>query len=331
MTLVHNWFIIDMVMCMLFVIYGTERMLMEQRLLKLKKQYQCTTELMNYSQYDLNKDNMEDVLEDIMMPPFLSDHKIVVITNVDFLTTKKLKKDNQDSEIFDQCLSYIDDHVHLVIFHDQKNFDERKKMVKLLRKTAKFFEINSLNYYKVSDTTRQAIKKRNCTIDDDALELLLSRKGTHLIDIVNEVDKLCLYSQHIDKHCVELLVSQPLDENVFDLTTAILNKDKKKMFSIYHDLMVLNEEPVKLIILIANSMRLLYQVKLLDRKGYNDQEIAKMLSVNPFRLKYIRNGGKEFQIDELLKCLNELSLLDVKIKTGQIDKKLGLELFMLKI
>ena len=34
-----------------------------------------------------------------------------------------------------------------------------------------------------------------------------------------------------------------------------------------------------------------------------------------------------------LDVLNELSLLDVKIKTGQIDKKLeqGLELFMLRI
>lgn len=316
---------------MLFVIYGTERLLMDQRLQNLKKQFHCNEEMMNFSSYDINKDNMESVLEDVMMPPFLSDNKMVVIKNVDFLTTKKLKKDNHDEEMLMQCFDYLDEHVHLVIFHDQKNFDERKKIVKLLRKRAKFFEINPLNYYKVSDTTRQAVKNRNCVIDDDALELLLSRKGTNLIDIVNEVEKLCLYSQHIDKKCVDRLVSKPLDENVFDLTTAILNKDKGKIFSIYHDLMVLNEEPVKLIVLIANSMRLLYQVKLLDRKGYNDQEIAKMLGVNPFRLKYIRNGGKEFQIDELLKCLNELSLLDVKIKTGKIDKKLGLELFMLKI
>ena len=97
------------------------------------------------------------------------------------------------------------------------------------------------------------------------------------------------------------------------------------------DLMTINEEPVKLIVLVANSMRLIYQVKLLDRKGYTDQEIAKMLAVNPFRLKYVRKEGQFFQIDELLRCLNELSLLDVKIKTGQIDKKLGLELFMLRI
>ena len=317
-------------MKMLFVIYGTERLLMDQRLQKLKKQYQCLEEFMNYSQYDLNKESMETVLEDVMIPPFLSDHKMIVLKNVDFLTTKKVKKEKQDEYLMD-CMKYLDDHIHLVIFHDQKNFDERKKIVKYLRKNAQFFEFNELNYYKISDTTRQAIKKRNCTIDDDALELLLSRKGSHLLDIVNEVEKLCLYTDHIDKQCVETLVSQPLDENVFDLTTAILNKDKEKMFSIYHDLMVLNEEPVKLIVLIANSMRLLYQVKLLDRKGYNDQEIAKLLSVNPFRLKYVRKGGQEFEIDELLRCLNELSLLDVKIKTGQIDKKIGLELFMLKI
>ena len=320
----------DLVMKMLFVIYGTERLLMDQRLQKLKKQYQCSEEFMNYSQYDLNKESMETVLEDVMIPPFLSDHKMIVVKNADFLTTKKVKKENQDEYLMD-CMKYLDEHINLVIFHDQKNFDERKKIVKYLRKNAQFFEINELNYYKISDTTRQAVKKRNCTIDDDALELLLSRKGSHLLDIVNEVEKLCLYTDHIDKQCVETLVSQPLDENVFDLTTAILNKDKEKMFSIYHDLMVLNEEPVKLIVLIANSMRLLYQVKLLDRKGYNDQEIAKLLSVNPFRLKYVRKGGQEFEIDELLRCLNELSLLDVKIKTGQIEKKLGLELFMLKI
>ena len=294
---------------------------MDQRLDKLKKDHHCNQEQMNYTVYDVSKEGMKVVLEDVMTPPFLSDEKMVVIKKADFLTTKKIKKDNP----------YLDKTVHLVIFNDEKNFDERKKVVKMLRKEAQFYEINPLNYYKVSDTARQAVKKRNCTIDDDALELLLSRKGTNLMDIASEVEKLCLYTQHIDIHCVEELVNRPLDENVFDLTTAILSKDKQKMMSIYKDLMTINEEPVKLIVLVANSMRLIYQVKLLDRKGYTDQEIAKMLAVNPFRLKYVRKEGQFFQIDELLRCLNELSLLDVKIKTGQIDKKLGLELFMLRI
>lgn len=95
--------------------------------------------------------------------------------------------------------------------------------------------------------------------------------------------------------------------------------------------MILNEEPIKLIVLIAGQMRLIYQVKLLDRKGYNDKEIGKILGVNPYRLKYIRQEGKDFDLNELLECLDALSKLDVEIKTGKMDKKMGLELFMIRI
>ena len=78
-------------------------------------------------------------------------------------------------------------------------------------------------------------------------------------------------------------------------------------------------------------MRLLYQVKLLDRKGYNDREIGSILSLNPYRLKYIRQDGKDFDIGELLKKLDELSELDVAIKTGKIDRFRGLELFLMRM
>ena len=315
-----------------FVIYGEDKLLMEQRLKTLKKKYHICEEDMNMVTYWCQDSSMSTIIEDALTPPFLTEYKMIVLKNPLFLTAQKQKTMNDaDIQKFMDYLPLDNPTTIFVIYHDQRNFDERKKVVKMLRKEAQFYEINPLNYYKVSDTARQAVKKRNCTIDDDALELLLSRKGTNLMDIASEVEKLCLYTQHIDIHCVEELVNRPLDENVFDLTTAILSKDKQKMMSIYKDLMTINEEPVKLIVLVANSMRLIYQVKLLDRKGYTDQEIAKMLAVNPFRLKYVRKEGQFFQIDELLRCLNELSLLDVKIKTGQIDKKLGLELFMLRI
>ena len=53
---------------------------------------------------------------------------MVVIKKADFLTTKKIKKDNHDIDYFMQCLPYLDKTVHLVIFNDEKNFDERKKL-----------------------------------------------------------------------------------------------------------------------------------------------------------------------------------------------------------
>ena len=56
-----------------------------------------------------------------------------------------------------------------------------------------------------------------------------------------------------------------------------------------------------------------------------------MLSLNPYRLKYIRQDGKYFEIQELLKRIDETSQLDVDIKNRKIDRFKGLELFLVKI
>ena len=315
---------------MLYFIYGTERFLMEQKLNALKKEFDCSDELMNLSQYRGDEDRIKDVFEDLITPPFFTENKMIVLKNPLFLTTRKIKKDDEQLQYFEKCLA-DNNEVRMVIYLDGDDLDKRKKIVKQLLSSAQVFKFDKVNHYRLSDSTRQAVKRRQATIDDDALELLLSRSDESLQKVANEVEKLCLYSKHITYDIVDQMVNKPLDENIFDLTSAILQKDRRKIFMIYHDLMILNEEPVKLIIMIANSMRLIYQVKLLDRKGYNDKEIAKMLGVNPYRLKYVRQEGQDYDLNELLQCIDQLSKLDVAIKTGKMDKKTGLELFLIKI
>lgn len=324
----YNWFTGGI--WMICLIYGEERFLMEQKLASLKKEYNCNDENMNISVFRGDEDRMKDVYEDLITPPFFTDNKMVILKNPVFLTTKKVKKDDEQLKYFEKCLTDNQETI-FVIYYNGDDFDKRKKVVKQLLASAEVFKYDKVNHYRLSDSTRKAVKRRDATIDDDALELLLKRVDDSLEKVANEVEKLCLYNKHITYDIVDTLVSKPLDENVFDLTSAILQKDRQKMFMIYHDLMILNEEPVKLIVLIANQMRLIYQVKLLDRKGYNDKEIGKILSINPYRLKYLRQEGQDYDLNELLECIDRLSKLDVEIKTGKIDKKVGLELFMVRI
>lgn len=317
---------------MIILINGQERLLMDQKLNAIKKEYDCNETNMNYTYYNGQRDDLNDLIEDLHTVPFLSDYKMVVLEHPIFLTTKKLKKDQKiNEEIFEKCLDFKSDQVIFIIFYDQNDFDKRKKIVKRLFKEATIFTFEKLNHYKLKEEVRKMIKKNQCDITEDALELLLIYIPNELLKAKIEVEKLCLYTNHITKEAIELLVSKPLEEDVFSLSTAILKKDRHKMMAIYKDLMVLQVEPIQLIALIASSLRLLYQVKLLDRKGYNDKEIGQIIGANPFRLKYVRNDGKDFEIDELLQILDQLSNLDVNIKTGKIDKKLGFELFMLKI
>lgn len=314
------------------VIYGDEKLLMEQKLNALKKKYDICEENMNIITYWCQETPMSAIIEDALTPPFLSEYKMIVVRNPLFLTTQKQKDVSEDDiKMLLEYLSRENPTTIFIIYHDQRNFDERKKVVKALRKNTQFIDVEKMDYHQLYKATSVAIKNRGCVIEEDALELFLSRMPNDLLEISQEVNKLCLYSHHITKEVIDVMVVKQVEENVFELTKAILNKELAKSIQIYKDLVMNNEEPIKLIVLIANSMRLLYQVKLLDRKGYNDREIGQILALNPYRLKYIRQDGKDFEIKELLTKIEELSQLDVDIKTGKIDRYRGLELFLMRL
>lgn len=317
---------------MIYVLYGEETFLLEQKLKDIKTEYGISEENMNLAIYDAAATELKEVIEDCNMPPFLTDYKMVLLKNPYFLTTQKGPASlNQDGTLLEKYLKSPMESTIFVIYHNVKNFDERKKLVKLLKKETTFILMDRIGHHQLKSSVRNAVKRRHAVIEDDALELMLSRLPNDLMMISNEVDKLTLYAEHITIEDVRAVVTKPLEENAFELVSAIMKKDQQKAVNIYKDLMVKNEEPVKLIVLIANQMRLLMQVKTLDRKGYNDQEIAKILGVNPFRLRYIRADANQYDIQALMGKLNDLALLDTNIKKGMVDKGLGLELFLMKV
>lgn len=316
---------------MLFILTGQEQLLMDQKVAALKKEYPIYEPNLNDIKIDCREVSCQEIINEITSVPFFSDYRFVVLTHPYFLTTEKVKGDkDEEIERLVKSLSQTSDDMIVIIYAPGK-LDERKKWTKTLRKVGTSIEFNHPEPSKLKHICRQAFKNRKTSIDEDALELLLIRAGESLMTLQNEVDKLCLYNQHITLEDVKKLVFKPIEENAFELTSAMLKRDLKQVFSIYRDLMTKNEEPIRLIALMASSLRTLYQVKLLDRKGYNDQEIGKYLDMNPYRLRYIRMDAKNFELDDLLKLIDQLSNLDIQIKRGMIDKYQGLELFFMKL
>ena len=318
---------------MIYVLYGEENFLMDRKIEQLKKTYPIELPELNEVKFDFLEHDLNIILKECETVPFFSDYRFIIFKEPYFLTAKKVRKPLKDDEIalLMDTIFKGDDSV-IYIFYQYGKLDERKKIVKRLRKEAQVLEFKMLNEAKLRDSIRNAFKTRQVSINDDALNLFLRRVPHQLINVVNEVDKLALTNQKIiTKDLIEELISKPIEENAFELSTAILNNNQSKAIEIYKDLMLNNEEPIKLIVMIANALRLLYQVIILDRKGYNDQEIAKLLGINPYRLRYIRQDNQSYQLTDLIFFMNQLAILDTDIKTGKIDKKLGFELFLMKL
>jgi DNA polymerase III subunit delta len=82
---------------------------------------------------------------------------------------------------------------------------------------------------------------------------------------------------------------------------------------------------------MASQVRIMYQVKEMARLGYSQQKIAGTLRIHPYRVKLAQEKTGKFHERELLAIINELAEADYKMKTGQADKAITLELLLLKI
>ena len=104
------------------------------------------------------------------------------------------------------------------------------------------------------------------------------------IILFQELEKLILFIGErpiINKDDIDLIINRSLEQNVFLLTEYIQKGNKNKAIQLVNDLIIMKEEPIKLLALITSNYRLYYQCKILSQKGYSGQQIAKDCKCTP--------------------------------------------------
>ncbi|MDD4036669.1 MAG: DNA polymerase III subunit delta [Bacilli bacterium] len=312
----------------LYLIYGEEEYLINKKINELK-----LNDGNNIAKYDLLETNVMNLIKDASMPSLLGNNKVIIGYNAYFLTSTTKKSIEHDT---DALLKYINnpnpDTILILTINDK--LDERKKIVKQLKEVCKVYSFNKLDSREVGKIVSDVIKEDGYIISNEDLNYLLLRTGNNLNMIMNEVSKLKLYKvadKEILRKDIFELVSKNSEDNIFDLIDSIINKDYKRVFEIYEDLLLKGEEPIKIIILLANQIRIIYQTKVLIKKGYSERDIASRISAHPYQVKLAHQKSYNFTEPELLNYLMKLADLDIAIKTGKIDKEIGLEMLFLEL
>jgi DNA polymerase III subunit delta len=285
------------------------------------------------SKIDLTNNSLNFLLEDASMPSLLSDKKIVIGYDAYFLSSDKKSDIDHNT---DQLLKYLDNPNPdtIVILVVIGKLDERKKIVKDIKNKINYFEFNKLKEHELNEFVYNQFKNQNYNIRKEDVNLFLDRAGTNLQRIDQEIKKLMLYrleEKTILKEDITELVTKIIEDNIFDLVEAVVNKNKAKIFEIYNELINHKEEPIKIIVMLANQFRLIYQTKVLYSQGYTEKDIASKLNIHPYRIKLAYQKGNRFKEEDLLKYLRSLADLDINIKSGLIDKNISLELFFLQL
>jgi len=280
----------------------------------------------NVVKYDLMESEFVDVIEELQTISFFQGQKVVLLSSI--LELYDLNQYDQD-----RFISYLEkpNPDTILIMYSSKIKEDESEMSKALNLYAKIIKMQDIDKKELPNLIRKNFNDDDYQINGSAITELIERTNGDFQAIEQEITKLKLYAydqKFIDVKAIRLLVSKNLDENMYELLSAILNKEKTKAIQIYYDLLVTNVQPVQIIGYISNRVRDLIHTSLLVSRNYTTDMIAKHFKISDGRAYYMVRDAKRLNINELESYLQQLSDLDFDIKSGNIDPRLGVELFL---
>lgn len=313
----------------MYLYYGLEQFLIDKEIEILKKQNNI--EDIDVIKYDLENTKIENVIEDALSISLFGNKKLIIVENAYIFTGTINKK------LIEQNIDLLKDYINNGSFNNiivftilKEKIDERKNIVKLIKEkgVVKNFNIsNNINKY-VLDMFK------NYKISNNNVNLLINRVGNNLEILNQEIEKIKTYKDsdlNISEDDIKNLTSKNIDTDFFNLIENIVIKNKEKALESYFEIIKYGEEPIKIIVVLANKFRLIYQALNLYKKGYSSKDISTILGSNYYAIKKCLENSRNYDNKTLLNCILKLANLDIDIKSGKIDKNLGLELFIMTL
>lgn len=277
--------------------------------------------------YDLDETIINNALDDLDTYNFLSPKKVIVIKNIDLL-----KYEDNKNEI-EHLIKFITNKIEdVLLIITSKKLNNVSKITKELKKVCEYisFEFDSKDFIK-----KQFVGYK---IDSATINLLDEMCLGDVTKLYNECSKLKSYKREekeIKKEDVLALTVRKLGDSkdlTFAFSRVLAMRDVRQSLEKYRELLRYNIEPLSIIGLLASQIRIIYQVKLLEKDRLNDKEIAEQLGEkSDYRIKKTRELTRLYTEEELLLLMQKLSDIDFKIKTTDVDPNTLIELFILNI
>ncbi|MGN1341612.1 MAG: DNA polymerase III subunit delta [Bacilli bacterium] len=307
-----------------YLLYGDDKEILNKEINDLKKKISINDDAVIY--YDII--DINNIVDEALTIGMFSSDKLIIIDSTSYLSEKK--------EVSN--ISYLEDYFnnynsnsYLLFISNNSSIDSRKKLVKLISGKGEIKKIEATSDYLVHYVKDYL---DDYEISGINISYFLSRCGTNINNINNELDKLKLYKlddKVITKDDIELLVEENMDNSVYDLVNSLLKNDSGRAIKLYREFTENGMDVSQIIAIIAAQIRLLFQVKRLYNSGKSNDEIAKILEFKSvYRVKYLLSDSYYYSEDDLLKYLLKLADIDKDIKLGNVNGNALLELFIVQ-
>jgi len=294
---------------MLYLLYGLETFQINEQVKNII--LENNIDEYSISNFNAKLSNLDDIIVDAISMPLFSNKRAIIIEEAYFFTSEKVENENTLKKLENYINNFNKSNITIFIVNNEK-LDERKKITKLIKKVAKVIEFNS------KKDSNELIKDmlKNYKVDYKNIYLIKEKLNNQNELINSEINKLITFKEDniITENDINLVITDYPKIDFFEFIDNIINKNIKESIKTYSELLKLKEEPIKIIVTLANQFRLMYQAKKLNESGYSEKDIALKLEEHPYRVKLALIKAKTYSEYNLLNNLKKLGEINLDTK-----------------
>lgn len=306
-----------------YLLYGEESYLRKAYRNKLKDALSNPDDNMNVTYYEGKETNPLEIIDLAETMPFLAPNRLIIIENSGFFKSS-----------CEQLADYLVDAAESTYFiFVESEVDKRSKMFKTVKNKGRAVEMAKQDEQRLKTWAAGIIKRNGKNVRENTLNLLLSRTGTDMENLVQELEKLICFAydrEIIEDEDVEAICTTKVSNQIFDMINCIAEKRQKRALELYYDLLALKEPPMRILFLIVRQFNLLMQVKELLQKTNDTKKIGEKTGLYGFIVsKYIAQS-KRFKMADLHQALKDCVETEEAVKTGKMNDVMSVELLIVK-
>ena len=275
--------------------------------------------------YDLSVTPFESILDEASMISLFSTTKLIIGTNFDLG-----KLTENDIEYLKKYLTSNNKDIYIILITSK--VDARRSGYKLFKDAFTIISTSEIDPSKdVNSYIKKVLKEKKYQMNDFDIEYFISKVGTDINNIDSELNKLFIYKEEtkeINRHDIDKLIVDNIDNIVYEFTNAIIENDYNKVTLMYNNFKIQNVSFDYILSILANNFHQLLTLKILSNEGKSNAEIAKIIGKKEYYVKKNLERLYQYTTLDLAKYIDSLATIDRNFKTGKSHTD-ELELFLL--
>ena len=304
----------------IYLLYGEEAFLKNSYKNRLKEAI-IGDDTMNFARFEGKGLDVDELIRLADTMPFFAERRLILVEDSGFFKSA--------SDALVQYLPSMPDTTILLFVETE--VDKRNRLYKKVKDMGYAAELNRQDSAQLARWAGGILTREQKKITKHTMELFLSMAGDDMENIRMELEKLISYTldrEVITDEDVMAVCTVQVTNRIFEMVSAIVNRQPRKAMDLYEDLLTLKEPPMRILFLIARQFNQLLQVKDLMGKGMDKGTIASKLKMQPFVVGKTMPQARQFGREQILSYVEFCVETEEAVKSGRLQDRLAVELLI---